>query len=74
MEQLKEEIKLTRLGRMLYDDGKVEGERIGEERGESKILNLIQKMTADGALESIPRLTTDSEFYQAMAEKYSVDI
>ena len=74
MEQLKEEIKLTRLGRMLYDDGKVEGERIGEERGESKILTLIQMMIADGALESIPKLTTDSEFYQAMAKKYSVDI
>ena len=81
MEQLKEEIKLTRLGKMLYDDGRkagqIEGEKIGEERGEVrgelKIMTLIQKMSADGAIESIPRLTTDSEFYQAMVKKYSIN-
>lgn len=78
MEQLKEEIKMTRLGKMLYDDGrqvgKVEGERIGEKRGESKVMILIQKMSADGAVDAIPRLTTDPEFYRAMSKKYGIDV
>lgn len=65
MEQLKEEIKMTRLGKMLYDDG--------EKRGQTCVLTLIQKMSADGALEAIPRLTTDPEFYQAMIKKYKVE-
>lgn len=33
MENLKEELKMTRLGQMLWNDGKMEGERIGMERG-----------------------------------------
>lgn len=74
MEQLKEEIKMTRLGKMLYDDGRQAGERIGEERGESKVMILIQKMSADGAVEAIPRLTTDPEFYQAMSKKYGIEV
>ena len=78
MEQLKEEIKMTRLGKMLYDDGraegKTEGEIIGEKKGQSKVMILIQKMSADGATESIPRLTTDPEFYKDMLRKYSVEV
>ena len=63
---------MTRLGKMLYDDGKGEGEKIGEERGQSKVMILIQKMSADGALEEIPRLTTDSKFYDEMVKKYNI--
>lgn len=70
MEQLKKEIKMTRLGKMLYDDGRAEGESIGE----SKVMILIQKMSADGAAELVPRLTTDAEFYKAMLQKYSVEV
>ena len=69
MEQLKEEIKMTRLGKMLYDDGEV----MGLKRGQANVLTLIQKMTADGALEAIPRLTTDPEFYKAMVQKYGIE-
>lgn len=76
MEQLKEEIKMTRLGKMLYDDGKTEGIKIGEKsgeaRGESKVMILIQKMTASGEGEEIPRLAADSEFYKTMLEKYDL--
>ena len=31
-------------------------------------------MAADGAAELIPRLSTDSEFYKAMLQKYSVEV
>lgn len=78
MEQLKKEIKMTRLGKMLYDDGRAEGraegKAEGESIGESKVMILIQKMSADGAAELIPRLTTDAEFYKAMLQKYSVEV
>ena len=82
MEQLKKEIKMTRLGKMLYDDGKAEGKAEGiakgkaegEKLGEEKVIILIQKMAADGATELIPRLSTDSEFYKAMLQKYSVEV
>lgn len=44
----------------------------GEERGRTEMMQLIQCMSADGALESIPRITTEPEFYKAMLEKYSI--
>ena len=76
MEQLKKEIKMTALGKMLYDDGVKDGEKLGEARGKAeekaKVFVLIQKMTADGALEAIPKLTTDSDFYEAMLRKYDL--
>lgn len=65
MEQLKKEIKMTALGKMLYDEGKAEGK--------AKVFVLIQKMTADGELESIPRLTTDFDFYETMLRKYDLE-
>ena len=40
---------------------------------QANVLTLIQKMTADGALEAIPRLTTDPEFYKAMVQKYGIE-
>ena len=76
MEQLKKEIKMTALGKMLYDDGVKDGEKLGEARGKAeekeKVFVLIQKMTADGELEAIPKLTTDSDFYEAMLRKYDL--
>lgn len=69
MEQLKEEIKMTRLGKMLYDDGRADG----AERGRANVLILIQKMSDDGALAEIPRLSKDPQFYKAMAKKYHVE-
>ena len=36
MEQLKKEIKMTALGKMLYDDGVKDGEKLGEVRGEAR--------------------------------------
>ena len=81
MKQLKEEIKLTRLGQMLYEDGKEDGviigeergEKRGEKRGEAKMMKLIQCMTNDGGLELIPKLTTDTAFYKDMVKKYHLE-
>jgi len=82
MEQLKEEIKMTRLGQMLYDDGKAigieegkaEGKAEGKVEGMTKIMQLIRCMSEDGAVEAIPKLTTDPDFYQAMVVKYNIEI
>ena len=67
---------MTTLGKMLYDDGVRDGEARGEARGKAeekaRMFVLIQKMTADGELEEIPKLTTDSDFYEAMLRKYDL--
>ncbi len=78
MEQLKEEIKMTKLGQMLYDDGKAigiaEGKAEGKVEGMTKIMQLIRCMSEDGNLEYIPKLATDPDFYQAMVVKYNIEI
>lgn len=44
----------------------------GVERGEQKMMKLIQCMSADGDLDSIPRIATETEFYKEMLEKYQI--
>lgn len=41
-----------------------------EERCEKKMMRLIQCMTEDGELESIPRIASEPSFYQEMLQKY----
>lgn len=41
-----------------------------EERCEKKMMRLIQCMTEDGELESIPRIASEPAFYQEMLQKY----
>lgn len=50
MEKLKEEIRMTRLGQMLYEDGKIEGMREGELKG--KLEGIIQTCKEMGILKS----------------------
>ena len=45
MEQLRKEIKMTRLGKMIYDDGLQEGR---EEGSRERLISLIQKKLAKG--------------------------
>ena len=78
MEQLKEEIKMTRLGQMLYDDGRAigiaEGKAEGKTESMTKIMQLIRCMSDEGEVEAIPKLATDPDFYQAMVVKYNIEI
>lgn len=57
--------------------GEKRGEKRGEERGkkmgELRIVKLIECMTADGMLNSIPQIATDSDFCQRMFEKYEIE-
>lgn len=43
-----------------------------EKRNEQRMMKLIQCMAADGALESIPRIASEPEFYKEMLEKYQI--
>ena len=43
------------------------------EKAEMEQLKKEIKMTADGELESIPRLTTDFDFYETMLRKYDLE-
>jgi len=52
--------------------GEVRGEARGEARGEQKMMRLIQCMTEDGALDSIPRIASEPSFYQEMLKKYNI--
>ena len=77
---------MTRLGQMLYDDGraigiaegkeegKAEGKAEGKVEGMTKIMQLIRCMSDEGEVEAIPKLATDPDFYQAMVVKYNIEL
>ena len=55
------------------DDLIKRGEERGEKKGELRIVKLIECMTADGMLNSIPQIATDSDFCQRMFAKYEIE-
>lgn len=55
-----------------FEEMILDGEERGEERGEQKMMRLIQCMTADGDLDSIPRIASEPEFYKEMLERYQI--
>ena len=58
--------------RMEREDAFEDGQKIGIADGRKDILNLINKMTADGMADQIPRLATESAFYEEMMKRYEL--
>lgn len=55
-----------------FEDMILSGEERGEKRERECMMKLIQCMTEDGVLESIPRIATEPAFYKEMLAKYHV--
>ena len=49
-----------------------QGIRIGEDRGEKRMISLLEKMSDTSDASLIPRLGKDPEFLQQMYEKYGL--
>ena len=56
----------------MMQDSVREGEKRGIEKGESRILKLIEHMSAHGDAELIPRLSKEPEMVKKMYQKYRV--
>lgn len=72
MEQLKEEIKMTRLGQMLYSDGFTEGRVQGEACGEMKLSKLITILLKENMTKDIEVVTSDKNARERYYAKYDI--
>jgi flagellar biosynthesis/type III secretory pathway protein FliH len=53
-----------------FQEGEAAGLQKGLQKGEARFSALIQKMLKDNLSSEIPRVTEDSEFRNAMYQKY----
>ena len=55
-----------------FDRGKVKGEEIGIIKGQNMMLELIQKLVADGRLEEIAKIKSNESYCQKLFEEYNI--
>ena len=77
MEEIKEEIKMTRLGQMLVkealEEGREQGMARGRERGEDNFASLARILLGSGKNEELLRASEDREYRKQLLKEYGVD-
>ena len=77
MEEIKEEIKMTRLGQMLVkealEEGREQGMARGRERGEDNFSSLARILLGSGKNEELLRASEDREYRKQLLKEYGVD-
>ena len=73
---IKEEIAMTKLGQMIWDDalrvGKEQGERIGREQGQERYSRLILLLDHDRKGDLIVKAASDPALREALYKKYKI--
>ena len=73
---IKEEIAMTKLGQMIWDDavnkGREEWERIGREEGEKRYSRLILLLNQDNRTDLIVKAASDPEYRNALYREYHI--
>lgn len=57
---------------MKFDELLQESAKKGEEKGQQRVIQLVNCMIQNGETDQIPRLNQEPEFLQAMLEKYQL--
>ena len=74
LQKVKEEIHMTRLGQMIFEDGVQEGQRLGLEQGrelgleqgQELVNRLISRLLEEGRMDDIKRAVRDQEYQKQL--------
>ena len=73
---IKEEMAMTKLGQMIWDDalekGREEGERIGSEKASERYSRLILLLSKENRVDQIVEIAADPEYREQLYEKYGI--
>ncbi len=80
LEKIKEEMAMTKLGQMIWDDavkqGREEGQRIGREEGRAqaseRYSRLILLLNQDNRADQIIKIASDPEYREALYKEYKI--
>ncbi|HIS25571.1 MAG TPA: hypothetical protein IAA57_01485 [Candidatus Pullilachnospira intestinigallinarum] len=76
LERIKEEMKMTILGQMIWDDamekGRAEGKKEGERIGSERYGRLILILDKEGRQDLIIRSASDSEYREQLYQEYHI--
>lgn len=77
MEEIKEEIKMTRLGQMLVkealEEGREQGMARGRERGEDNFASLARILLGSGKNEELLRASEDRDYRKQLLKEYGIE-
>ena len=66
LQKVKEEIHMTRLGQMIFEDGVQEGRELGLEQGQELVNRLISRLLEEGRMDDIKRAVRDQEYQKQL--------
>lgn len=66
LQRVKEEIHMTRLGQMIFEDGVQEGREQGLEQGQELVNRLISRLLEEGRIDDIKRAVRDQEYQKQL--------
>lgn len=69
MEEIKEEIKMTRLGQMLVEEALEEG----QEKGEDNLARLAEALLNAGQTETLRRVLEDRDYRKKLLKQYGIE-
>lgn len=72
LETLKEEMSMTILGQMIWDDAIKEGKEKGREEGEERYSRLILILNRENKTDQIIKSAADPEYRRMLYKKYGV--
>lgn len=72
MEEIKEAVRMTRLGQMLVDTGRTEGKAEGKAEGEARFAALTEKLLKASRTEELLKAAGDQEFREALYREYGI--
>ena len=76
LKMIKEEMAMTKLGQMIWDDavekGREEGERIGSEKASERYSRLILLLSRENRVDQIVEIAADPEYREQLYEKYGI--
>lgn len=72
MKEIMEDVKMTKLGRMLVEDGRMQGREQGILQGETKVNQLIQYLAEQDRMEDIVRSSTDKKYQEQLFAEFNL--
>lgn len=72
LEAVKEVVGMTRLGELLWEEGKAKGKEEGKEEGQERVNRLIELLFEKSRNDEIRRAVTDPEYQKKLFEEFHI--
>ena len=73
LQEVREEVSMTRIGQMIYDDGVEKGRAEGRQEGLDRMSVLTATLLKEKRLDDLQRATEDKAYCEQLLKKYGIE-